>query len=196
MTEQVTARSPWDPMPGEPGTSFAGYVVYREFPAQERSLKTVAGRLGRSLSLVERYSARWNWVARTRAWEADQARARSDLALQVEADWVRRHADTGRRLQSLGLAGLGQLLDRDADGQRSGWGRLKPADLVRMIAVGSSLEVTAATNSAGNIEESFVHRVIETVSTVFMEANEHDDPEARAQAFAAGCTRALRDLLA
>ncbi|MCA9825352.1 MAG: hypothetical protein KC482_08850 [Dehalococcoidia bacterium] len=189
-----SARRPWDPMPKEPGTSYAGFVQYREQPAAERSLRVVALRLGRSPSLIERYSSRYQWVSRTQAFDADQARRRAEDALQVQADWVGRLADHGRRLQSLGLAGLSQLFERDGEGNREGLKKLKPQDLIRMIAVGSHLEVTAATNSFGTLEDVFVQRVLETVATVFMEVNEHDSAEERTAAFAAGCLRAFGQL--
>ena len=194
-TSQVSdAPLPWDPQPGEPGTSFAGFVLYRETPAPDRNLKSVAARLGRSLSLVERYSSRWGWVERTRAWEADQARSHARQARQVEADWVKRHADAGKRLQALGLAGLAQVLGRDESGEFTGLRRLKAPDLVRMVTAGSALEVTAASHLAGSLEAEFVQRVVDLLAAVFAEANRYDDAEKRAEAFQAGCLRALQDL--
>lgn len=186
--------APWDPQPGEPGTSFAGFVVYRETSAPGRSLRAVAAKLGRSLSLVERYSSRWNWLARTRAWEGEQARQRSADARHVEANWIERHMDAGRRLQSLGLAGLSQLVEPGADGQNS-LRQLKPAEAVRMLTAGSAIEVTAASHASATIEEEFVQRVIEMMASVFVEANRHDEEEQRARAFQEGCLRALRELV-
>ena len=185
---------PWDPQPAEPGTSFAGLVLYRETPPAERSLRNVAQRLERSLSIIERHSSRWRWVERTRAWDAQQSRQRAEHARQVEASWVQRHADTGRRLQALGLAGLGQVLGRDEEGQVSGLRKLKAQDYLRMVVSGSALEVTAASHSAGSLELDFVQRLVEIFAAVFAEANRHEEPEARAQAFHAGCLRALQEL--
>ena len=184
----------WDPQPREPGTSFAGLVLYRETPPTERSLRHVAQWLGRSLSIIERHSSRWRWVARTRAWDAEQARQRAQHARQVEADWVQRHADAGKRLQALGLAGLGLALGHNEMGELSNARKLKPRDLIRMVVAGSALEVTAASHSSGTLEVEFVQRLIEIFATVFTEANRYDDAEARTQAFRAGCLRALQEL--
>lgn len=185
---------PWDPQPEEPGTSFAGLVLYRETPPTDRSLRDVARRLARSLSIIERHSSRWQWVARTRAWDAEQARLRSQHARQVEADWVLRHADAGKRLQALGLAGLGQVLGRGRKGEPGSLKRVKTQDFIRMVVAGSALEVTAASHSTGTLEVEFVQRLIEIFATVFTEANRYEDAEARAQAFRAGCLRALQEL--
>jgi hypothetical protein len=190
-----TELQPWDPQPGEPGTSFAGLVLYRETLPARRNLREVARRLGRSLSIVERHSSRWQWVARTRAWDAEQARLRAQHARQVEADWVQRHADVGKRLQTLGLAGLGQLLGRDEKGELSGLRKLKPQDFIRMVVAGSALEVTAASHAAGTLEMEFVQRLVEIFAAVFAEANRHEDAEARAEAFHAGCLRAFQEVL-
>jgi hypothetical protein len=187
---------PWDPQPREPGTSFAGLVLYRETPPPKRSLRDVARRLGRSLSIIERHSSGWQWVSRTHAWDAEQARIRGQQARQVEADWVGRHADTGKQLQALGLAGLGLARGRNEMGELSSPGKLKPRDLIRMVVAGSALEVTAASHSSGTLEVEFVQRLIEIFATVFTEANQYADAEARAQAFQAGCLRALQELVA
>jgi hypothetical protein len=185
---------PWDPQPGEPGTSFAGFVMYRETPATGRNLRRVALKLGRSTSLIERYSSRWEWHSRTAAWDAEVARRRSEQAREVEADWVERHVDAGKRLQALGLAGLSQAFERDPEGGRAVLRNLRPAEFLRIFQVGSAVEVTALTHATGTIEETFVHQLIEVISTVFVEANEYGDKQARAEAFEAGCIRSLRGL--
>lgn len=185
---------PWDPQPGEPGTSFAGFVIYREMPATGRSLRRVALKLGRSASLIERYSSRWEWQSRTATWDAEVARRRSEQAREVEADWVERHVDAGKRLQALGLAGLSQAFERDPEGGRTVLRNLRPAEFLRIFQVGSAVEVTALTHATGTLEEAFVGQIIEVISAVFVEANEHDDKQARAEAFEAGCVRAVRGL--
>jgi len=184
----------WDPQPGEPGTSFAGFVIYREMRPSERGIRQVAAKLERSRQLLERYSARWRWLERTRAWDAEQARRRADHAREVEVDWAGRHMDMGRRAQAIALAGLGQLSEPTADGKRPGLRQLKPADLVRLLSAGASIESAAATHVAGTIEEQFVRRVVETISAVFVEANRYGTEEARAAAFESGCLRALEEL--
>ena len=184
----------WDPQTGEPGTSFAGFVMYRELLPAHRSLRRVAEKLGRSLSLVERYSSRWNWQRRTTAWDAEVARRRGDQAHEFEADWVERHVDAGKRLQALGLAGLSQAFERDSEGGRAVLRNLRPAEFLRIFQVGSAVEVTALTHAAGTVEEDFVRQIIEVVSAVFAEVNDHDDKQARAEAFETGCIRALRAL--
>lgn len=182
------------PLPGEPGTSFAGWVLYREMRPGDRSLRAVAKRLGRAPSLIDRYSSRWHWVDRARQWDAHEARGRAQDARTAEREWVRRQSDTGKQLQALGLAGLGNLLQRDPGGRPIGVKNSKPADLVRMVIGGAQLELTAATHSAATVEEAFVERVVEVMTTVFMEANTHGDQETRAAAFRTGCLRALDEL--
>jgi hypothetical protein len=193
--DESSGLRPWDPHPGEAGTSFAGLVLYRETPPHERSLRDVARRLGRSLSIMERHSSRWQWMARTRAWDAEQNRQRAQHARRVEADWVQRHADAGKRLQALGLAGLVQALARDERGQLSGLRKLKAQDFVRMVVAGSALEVTAASHASGSLEVEFVQRLVEIFAAVFTEANRYEDEETRAEAFRAGCLQALREIL-
>ncbi len=197
MSDRATTieQRPWDPLAREPGTSFAGLTLYRETPADRRSLRDVASRLGRSLSIIERHSSRWRWQERTRAWDLDQARARDEQAREVEADWVRRHADAGKRLQALGLAGLAQVLERDGDGRVNGLKNLRPQDFIKMITAGSMLEQTAALHATGTLELEFVQKLVDVFAAVFVEANRCEAAEEREKAFRAGCARALQDLL-
>lgn len=98
MSEQGGGLSPWEQQAGEPSNAHAAYLVYQGL-GPERSLERVRQEIGKgsvpgltskSKRWVETWSARWGWVARTRAWEAHIAALRqaSLERLVVEAEEV------------------------------------------------------------------------------------------------------------
>jgi len=188
---------PTDPQPGEPGTSFAGFVLYREMPPNSRSLREVAHRLGRSESLIERYSSRWNWVGRARAWDRDQARLSSQAQAKVAADWTDRHAEEGRKLQIFAMAALSKYIDRDPEGRIIGVRNIPLRDALLMMKLGSQIERAAAgAEPLGAIDSDFVLAVADAFTTVFQEVNSIEDQEERAAAFEERCLAAVSRLLA
>ena len=188
---------PTDPQPREPGTSFAGFVLYREMPPDRRSLREVACRLGRSESLVERYSSRWNWVERARVWDKDQAGLSSQAQARAAADWVDRHAEEGRKLQIFAMAALNKYIDRDPDGRIIGVRNIPLRDALVMMKLGSQIERAAAgAEPLGAVDSEFVLAVAEAFAAAFQEVNAIEDQEERTAAFEERCLAAVGRLLA
>jgi hypothetical protein len=188
---------PTDPQPGEPGTSFAGFVLYREMPRVNRSLREVGRRLGRSESLIERYSSRWNWVERARAWDRDQARLASQAQAKAAVDWVDRHAEEGRKLQIFAMAALNKYIDRDSEGRIIGVRNIPLRDALLMMKLGSQIERAAAgAEPFGAVDSEFVLAVGDAFASAFQEVNSIEDQEQRADAFQGRCLTAVSRLLA
>ena len=188
---------PSDPQPGESGTSFAGFVLYREMHPDRRSLREVARRLGKTSSLIDRYSSRWNWVARARTWDKEQARLTSRRRAEVVTEWIDRQAEDGRRLQVFGMAALERYIDRDADGLIVGVHGMRARDALLMMKLGAQIERTAAgVEPLGVVDSEFVSAVAEAFTTAFQEVNNIDDEAERAATFQRRCLEAVRRLIA
>lgn len=93
-TDQLAHRDqlsmqPWDRKPEETVQCYARFLLYRDQPTGERSLS----KLGISKTLATRWSARWAWVARVRAWDDYLITLNADLtiaqALSVRARALR-----------------------------------------------------------------------------------------------------------
>lgn len=69
-------------LPGESAKAYAAYLCYRDFGAS-RSLEKVGQRLGKSVSLLSRWSTKFEWVARAAEWDQEQEKLREE-ARQVE----------------------------------------------------------------------------------------------------------------
>lgn len=86
--EPIYARTP-----GEPAKAWEAFKVYRDMRSVDRSLRGAAELVGKGPTLLFRWSAEHNWVARANAWDAECDR----IARQARLDEIdrinRRHAD-------------------------------------------------------------------------------------------------------
>lgn len=85
------APEPWERQPGEPSAAFEAFTVYRDLGA-DRSLAKAGQKLGKATHTLERWSVRWQWVARAQAWETAQDRARLQAQLRAAQAAGLRHA--------------------------------------------------------------------------------------------------------
>jgi hypothetical protein len=135
---------PWERLRKESAQAFEGFVIYRDMGA-DRSLAKVAERLGKSTTLVERWSARDAWVTRVEAWETEQDR-----------EWIRQQQvhrrETGKRQLRLANAMQSALVGALANVDPK---KLSPRDLAtwldvtakvqrQALGLGDRIEVTGA----------------------------------------------------
>jgi hypothetical protein len=73
----------------ESDVAFQAFCVYRSMAPESRSLRSVAGKLGKNDSLIERWSARYRWMRRTAEWDSEQDRSAVDKQ-GVEAQEMRK----------------------------------------------------------------------------------------------------------
>jgi hypothetical protein len=123
--EILSVAEPWlrlRPKQGKYGATesakaYAAFQLYFQTPADRRSLRQTALEVGRSESLVERWSSRFSWVLRTEAWDRRQARisaaAREQKRQAEQRKWESRIDETletgykgGRALFGAGLQSL------------------------------------------------------------------------------------------
>lgn len=83
----------WLRQPDESAQAYAAFCVYRDLGA-ERSLQEVVRRCNKSVSILGRWSSRWEWVARARAYDEHQAallEQEREQALKAKAEeWAQR----------------------------------------------------------------------------------------------------------
>jgi hypothetical protein len=94
------ARTPWErllPIDGKGGESavaFSAFRLYSEMPADERSLRLAAEKLGKRLSLLERWSSKHRWKSRSEARDDHLARIEDQEAARLRrenaAKWANR----------------------------------------------------------------------------------------------------------
>lgn len=94
---------PWERITGESAPAFQAFAAYRDMGA-DRSLAKVAQQLGKSTTLVERWSARDFWVNRVAAWDEEQDRI-------WRAQMVASRREVGKRQLRIANAMQGRLVD-------------------------------------------------------------------------------------
>ena len=88
-------RDPWERQFNESGQAFAAFAVYRD-QGSHRTLRATAASVGKSMTLMERWSSTWHWVTRAGAWDDEKDR----IARMEQTNAVKRMNET--------QAGLGQ----------------------------------------------------------------------------------------
>src|SRR3954466_9461560 len=90
----------YDRQPGESRQAFAAFATYRDL-GPSRSLVKAGRELGKSLALLERWSARWRWVARAEAYDEFLDQLKRDRTTQLILEMCARHATLAQKLNNL-----------------------------------------------------------------------------------------------
>lgn len=146
---------PWERQEGETPKAWEAFVVYRDL-GSSRSLRGVANHLSKGMSLISRWSSRWNWVERAAAWDADTDRASREAQLEAITKMAQRHAN----LAQSSLIGIGMAVTeylrrvRDKDILKE----LSDKDLISMMLAGMRLVegMARVEKSARGVPETWV----------------------------------------
>lgn len=185
---QSFARCAWDRLEKESAISYAYFLEYRDQPEMTRSHDSVAKAFKRSLILIRKSAAKFDWSARAKAWDMAKRRARDDNYLQSLADLGRKHAMMARvELETL-MQPAREFARRLAEGTIDIHG-LGDVQLIRLAiavapAVAAMIEIErtiagqgqAADESAAAIDAS--KRDTEVAKRILL------DPDARAKVYA------------
>jgi hypothetical protein len=85
--------------------AFEAFQIYRDL-GTDRSIAKVSKRLGKSMPLLTRWSARHSWVERAREWDEEQDRLGKQARLQEIVEMNKRHARIANAIQSKALERL------------------------------------------------------------------------------------------
>lgn len=128
----------WERQKGESAQAYEAFVLYRDLGA-ERSHVKVAQQLGKSTALISRWSSRWNWVERCRAWENARDEQARRAALQKYKDMNARHIKIALQLQQKALRAMEELPDE----------ALSPKDIMTFIDKAIAIERMTRQEDAG-----------------------------------------------
>lgn len=103
------ARRAWDQRTDESDKAYDAFATYRDMGVQRSNVK-VAETLGKSVTLMNRWSGAYAWVERARLYDsfiAAEAQKKTERdAITRKAKMLERHAGMGRVLQSKALEHL------------------------------------------------------------------------------------------
>lgn len=124
---------PWERQSGESTQAFEAFAAYRDLGAA-RSVAKVARELGKSTTLLFRWSKQYAWVMRATAYDREQDRVFLAEQRQARRDIARRHARVAQAFLGKAVARLQGLDPRE----------LTPAELLRYFQVAAEIERRAA----------------------------------------------------
>lgn len=90
---------PWDRQPNESSKAYGAFVTYRDM-GPERSLEQVAHTLGKSTTIMSRWSAAHNWVSRSAAWDSMPGRKVAEAHAEMAARIAAQHEDLATALMA------------------------------------------------------------------------------------------------
>lgn len=100
--------APWEQQPGESAKAFEAFAIYRDMGV-ERSVRKVTQRLNKSLTLIGKWSSRYNWPERARAYDRELDRQAREQAVRSVRQMTDRHIRIAMQLQAKAVRALENL---------------------------------------------------------------------------------------
>jgi len=119
----------WEQRNDETTRAYEGFAIYRSLGPQ-RSAAKVGRKLGKSRALIERWSARHEWVNRARVYDAAIGKEVAQDEKSATIRMNRRHIEESQRAQDLILKRLDKIRPED----------LTPSDVIRWLDVATRIE--------------------------------------------------------
>jgi hypothetical protein len=137
---------PWERQDYETPRAYEAFCKYRDM-GTDRAIRAVGRELGKSETLMARWSSNNNWVERVAAWDAEQDRIKREIAQKEQAKAIRemrkRHADLANAILLKAAKALKKIPDDE----------IRAGDVSRMVDVASKLERLSRGDVGEVIEE-------------------------------------------
>jgi len=160
--------------------------MYRDMGA-DRSLSKLAQQLGRSKTLLSRWSVRHSWQQRVDAVDRSLDEERWRTTQREATEMAERHARAAVSMQARALQGL-QLVKPE---------ELTPRDLTYMLDIAVKIERLARGQPSERIEliGVLVTPLVQQFSAIFLEVNEIEDGRVRLEQFAARADVVMEEVI-
>lgn len=96
---------PWERQDGESAKAYQAFCKYLDM-GEKRSIRAVAQQLGKSATLMARWSSTWHWPDRVAEYEADLRRKAYKKAQNDAEKMAKRHINIALKMQEKALAAL------------------------------------------------------------------------------------------
>lgn len=129
---------PSERQPKETAPAFAAFRVYLE-QGPGRSTAKVARALGKSKTLIDRWSSRWSWVERVRQFDQMAAGVRDGAHLDELAERSRRQAQIAAVHGEATALVSREVIERAAQAAKAGIRPFKDVDDAPLLALAASM---------------------------------------------------------
>lgn len=141
------AVSEWQRREKETTVAFEAFVCYRDMGAN-RSLAKVAEKLGKSETLMQRWSGQHEWVNRAADFDGHLDEEVVDAQEKARREMAERHAKLAQAALTRVAQRLGDLDPED----------LKPGDIARILEVATKLERLSRGEPSEHVEGTVTRR--------------------------------------
>lgn len=149
-------RQPFERQEGETKKAFEAFVEYRNM-GLDRSIAKVGEKLGKSVSLLERWSSKYDWVERAQSYDAEMDRKALIQEAKDRKQMMKRHANTAMAFQGKAIERLNSIKPEE----------LSPAEVIKWYEIATKIERTARgepveiqeLKHGGEVSQKHEHRV-------------------------------------
>lgn len=142
MAKQEKQPQAWERQPEETTKAYEAFCAYRDM-GSDRTLAKVGEQLGKSDALMERWSAKYDWVKRAAAWDDELARQTARELMRDMAKTRARQRKQALKMQHKGLELLKDIKSGDA----------KLSEIVSLLKLGMEQERICLGDVGDVIEE-------------------------------------------
>lgn len=141
---------PWERQPKETTQAFNAFTHYLAL-TPPRTARNVATALGRSYTLIHRWSSNWHWIARADAYDVLIAEQAMGARIEAVRQMQERHIQLSMSVQTLLARRLQQLLAPAADGTFPNLARLSPSSIASLLESSVKLERLSRGETTENV---------------------------------------------
>lgn len=158
-TPTVINLNPWDRQISETDVSFEAFVIYRDL-GPGRSLEIVREKLGKSATLIERWSSKHDWGGRVAQWDTFLDQQKQSRILFNLDQTVDRMMTISGALMALGAQRLNTVEPE----------KLPITVAARLIQIGAKIQESAFRISQTGLDEE-TENVLETAVLILPQKN-------------------------
>lgn len=129
MAKNAKSENSWERQQGEIIQAFKAFPLYCKL-GDERSLGKVGKKLGKSATLIERWSSQWNWVNRSRDYDNEIRRQELRAEIRAFQEMRKRQIEIATKIQKKAFEAFKKIpVDT-----------LSPKDIKEFIKLGAEME--------------------------------------------------------
>ena len=165
-------EQPWERQKGESAQAFEAFFLYLEMGGS-RSLRAVSQELGKSKTLIDRWSRTYKWVERCRAWDNHLQHEAKKAAISEVRNMTRRHVTMAQQIQNAAMRALKEL----------GSDMVNPKNFAAIVKLATELErqnleaeVAAVSEDISSTQDDGPSTLADAINEAWRRRSEENEP--------------------
>ena len=165
-------EQPWERQKGESAQAFEAFFLYLEMGGS-RSLRAVSQELGKSKTLIDRWSRTYKWVERCRAWDNHLQYEAKKAAITEVRNMTKRHVTMAQQIQNAAMLALKEL----------GSDMVNPKNFAAIVKLATELErqnleaeVAAVSDDITSTQDDGPSTLADAINEAWRRRSEENEP--------------------